>query len=96
MGLWNALKQGATKVVGWTGNALRKVGEFGGNLAKKVAENAMPIATGIANIVGNNPLGNTIRNVGQGVANFAKNTGIGVAKGIADVGRSLAGGGGGG
>jgi len=89
MGLWNAIKQGASRVVGMVGNTVRKIGEFGAGVARRVQENAGSIANGIGNIVGGS-VGNTIKGLGGTVSNIANTVGN-VARSVANVGSSMTG-----
>lgn len=77
--------------VGAVGNVIKKVGSIGMEAARRVGEFASPLANSVAGIVGNNPVGNFIKGVGQKVGNFANTTGQAIARGISDVGNSVGG-----
>lgn len=76
------------RILGMLGNGIRRLGEFGSNIARKVGQFAAPIGAAVGGLVGGN-IGNTIKSIGQGVANFASGPGMAIAKGVSDVGSSL-------
>ena len=85
MGLLGLIGKG----IGAVGKVVRRVGEIGQGIAQRVKDNAIPIASGIGNIVGGK-IGDAIRGVGSTVANIA-GTGVNVAKSVSQLGNNLMG-----
>lgn len=100
MGFWNSLKQGASKVVGFLGNAARKVGDFGQQVAGTIGTYAKPIGDAVGGLVGQfSPIaGDVIKGIGNTLNEFAPKAQqlAGQVKGVGTIVNKIAGAGGGG
>lgn len=91
MGFLSMVGNAIGRGVGWLGNGLRKVGDIGMGIVKRVGEFAPQIGSAVGGLIGNNPVGNFVSGLGKKVGDFANGTGQAIAKGVSDIGSSLGG-----
>lgn len=89
MGIFSGIASAIGKGVRSVGGVVRKIGDIGMEASRRIGEFATPLASNIAGIVGNNPLGNAIKGIGEKVGNFARTTGAGIASNISNIGQSI-------
>ena len=91
MGLFGTITGAIGRGIGWLGDKVKKIGDFGGRVARRVGEFAPQIGASIGGLIGDNKVGNFVKGIGQKVGSVANTMGTAVAKGVSDIGGSLTG-----
>ena len=91
MGLFGTIGNALSKGANWLGGKIRTIGDFGGKVARRIGEFAPQIGSSIGGLIGDNPVGNMIKGIGQKVGDFASGAGSAIAKSVGDIGTSISG-----
>lgn len=89
MGFFSSVGNAIGRGLNFVGGIARKAGEIGSGIAKRVGEFAPQIGSAVGGLLGNNPVGDFVKGIGQKVGSFATGAGQAIAQGVRDIGGTI-------
>jgi hypothetical protein len=76
---------GARKV----GGVIKKIGDVGMSVAKRIGEFAPQVGASLGGLIGNNPVGQFLKDAGSKVGEVASGAGLNIARTVGNIGRGV-------
>lgn len=89
MGILSGIASTIGKGIGFFGNKLKGFADTATGVIRRFGENVGGVANGIANIIGNNPVGNFVKGVGSKAAEIASGPALNIARTVGNIGRGI-------